>query len=216
MFRLNRRRHPLLSPDPRTFFLLFAFLLLFSVSCRLKDSPVYLFPPGLRYVKDPSVVIPAVDQYVNRPPKLPVYRDASGNLADGWTMRYVNTRRFSSDKSAWVYCRISDLALSHTMLSSRGSLFFRIWPVDTTLVLESYQGDAVPRKKAKLFEIVVMKKINHSQRDRATLFYPAKWSYSRYTPEGELSLTPEKVVECHRCHNIAFELTGDLVFSLFQ
>jgi hypothetical protein len=157
MFRLNRRRHPLLSPGRRTFFLLFAFILLFSVSCRLKDSPVYLSPPGLRYVKDPSVVIPAVDQYVNHP----------------WTMRYVNTRRFSSDKSAWVYCRISDLDLSHTMLSSRGSFSFRIWPVDTTLVLESYEGDAAPRKKAKLFEIVVMKKINHSQRYRAALFYPA-------------------------------------------
>ena len=216
MFRLNRRLKPSGSPACQTFVLLFAFLLLFSASCRLKDSPVYLTPPGLRSVKDPAIVIPAVDQYANHPPKMPVYRDASGNLADGWTMTYVNTRRFSSDKSAWIYCRISDLALSKTMISSKGSLSFRIWPVNTTMVLESYQGDATPRKKARLFEIVVMKKINDTQRDLATSFYPAKWSYARFTPQRELSITPEKVAECHQCHSIAFQLTGDLVFSQFQ
>ena len=215
MFQLNRRQHPLCSLGRLTFVLRCAFLLIFAVSCHFKDSPVYLTPPGLRYVKDPSVVIPAADRYVNHSPKLPLYKDASGNLANGWTMRYVNTRRFSSDKSAWVYCRISDLALSQTMISSKGSLSFRIWPVNTTLVLESYRGDAAPIYKAKLVEVVVMKKIDDKPRDWATLFYPVKWSYARYTPQGELFLTPGKVAECHRCHTIAFELTGDLVFSLF-
>ena len=216
MFRLNRRPKPPRSSGGQTFVFLFAFLLLFSTSCHLKDSPVYLTPPGLRSVKNPSIVIPASDQYANHPSKMPVYRDASGNLEDGWTMRYVNTRRFSSDKSAWIYCRISDLALSQTMISSKGSLSFRVWPVGTTIVLESYQGEAVPGNKAELFEIAVMKKINDIQRDLAALFYPVKWSYARFTPQRKLSITPEKVAECHQCHSIAFQLTGDLVFSQFQ
>ena len=190
-------------------------LFLYPISGSLQESPVYLTPPGLRSVKDPSIVIPTSRQYLNQPPTKPAYRDAAGKPAKGWVAKYINTRRFSSDRSAWIYYLISDLTESETIRSSWSLLPFRIWPGGTTIVLESYQGDSVSTNNGRLMEVVVMHKINNTESASAKSFYSANWSYARFTPEGALSITPEKVVECHQCHSIAFHVMGDLVFTQF-
>jgi len=190
-------------------------LFLNPISGSLQDSPVYLTPPGLRSVKDPSIVIPASHQYPNQPPAKPAYRDAAGKPAKGWVAKYIDTRRFSSAQSAWIYYLISDLTESETMRSSWSLLPLRIWPVGTTIVLESYQGDAASRSSTRLMEVVVMHKINNNESASAKSFYSANWSYSRFTPEADLSITREKIIECHQCHSIAFRLTGDLIFTHF-
>ena len=198
-----------------TLLAVFFALLLYPVSGNLQDSPVYLTPPGLRFVKDPSIVVPASHSYPNQPPEKPAYRNATGNPAKGWAVKYVDTRRFSSDQSAWVYYRVSDMADSETLKSSQGLLSLRIWPVGTTIVLESYQGGAVRRNRTRLIEILAMHKISDMQSDSAEAFYSANWCYARFTQQGDLSINAQKVIECHQCHSIAFHLTGDLTFTQF-
>ena len=197
------------------FFSVFLVLSLYPASGILQDAPVYLTPPGFRSVKEPAIVIPAINQYPNEPPAKPVYRNASGKLLKGWAMKYVNTRRFSSDRSAWIYYRISDLADSVTVKSSWDSLPLRIWPNGTTIIFESYQGNATTKNSERLIEIVVMHKKRNTESALADSFYSAIWSYARFTPKEEFSMTPQKVSECHQCHSIAFHLTGDLVFTQF-
>jgi hypothetical protein len=46
-------------------------------------------------------------------------------------------------------------------------------------------------------------------------FFPVNRSYAGFTPEGKLSITSQEAREGHRCHSIAFHVTGDLVFSPF-
>lgn len=191
----------------------FLALFLYPTSGSLQDLPVYLTPPGLRSVKDLTVVVPATHSYLNQPPEKPAYRKASGNPAEGWAVKYIGTRRFSSDQSAWFYYRVSDLADSETLESSGNLPPLRIWPVGTTIVLESYQGDANRRNSSQLIEILAMHKISNRQNDPAEVFYSASWCYARFTPHGDLSINPQKVVDCHQCHSIAFHLTGDLTFT---
>jgi hypothetical protein len=205
-FRLFRNLIPL------TVFLV---LSLYPHPGSLQDTPVYLSPPGLRSVKDPSIIVPAGHRYLNQPPEKPVYRNASGKLVEGWAMKYVATRRFSSDGSAWIYYRTSDLKDSKTVKSAWGPRPFRIWPADTTIVLESYRGNAVDRNSTSLVEIVVMHKVSRPESALIKSLYSTNWNYARFTPEGELSNIPEKVLECHQCHGIAFRLTGDLIFTQF-
>lgn len=186
-----------------------------TTSVNPADAPVYLNPPGMRAKKDPSIVIPAAKPYLNQPPQMPAYRNASGKPGDGWTRKYIDTRRFSSDQSAWIYYRTSDFLESKTAAASGGLQPFRIWPAGTKIILESYRGDAAAGTSAGLIEIVVMEKMDETCSGSAKSFYSPKWSYARFTPRKELSITPEKVLECHRCHSIAFRLTGDLVFTPF-
>lgn len=193
----------------------FFVLLLWSACGSFKDVPVYLRPPGLRSIKDPTVVIPAIHRYLNQPPARPAYRHANGDPAEGWVMKYVSTRRFSSDQSAWIYYRLSDLMGSKTIQSFRGSPHFRIWPVGTTIVLESYQGDATMRDISGLSEVFVMHKTRATGGAPVEAFYSANWSYARFTPQGELSINEQRVIECHQCHSIAFHITGDLTFTQF-
>jgi hypothetical protein len=191
----------------------FLTLFLYPAPGRLQDSSLYLTPPGLRSVKDPSVVVPAIHPYLNQPLEKPAYRKTSGNPAKGWAAKYVDTRRFSSNQSAWIYYRMSDLADAETWESSQGLQSLRIWPVGATIVLESYQGDAVGRNGDQLIEVLVMHKISDKQSDPAEAFYSANWCYARFTPQGELSIHAQKTQECHQCHSIAFHLTGDLTFT---
>lgn len=199
-------------------FALWAFvvvLFLYPSSGSLQEAPVYLSPPGLRAAEDPTIVIPATHQYVNRPPAIPMYRKGYGAVAEGWTHKYIHTRRFSSDRSAWVYYQVSDLERSIQKHSSSGPLPLRIWPVGTTIVLESYQGDAIEPSSAKHLETFVMHKTSNAETDQSAAFYSANWHYGRFTKKGDLSMDTLKPGECHQCHRIAFELTGDLIFTQF-
>ena len=92
----------------------------------------------------------------------------------------------------------------------------RIWPVGATLILEGYKGDSSPPAGADLLEIEVMTKLDSPDSAAAELFFPIDWSYARYTPDGTWSLSGEQLNECHQCHSIAFQLTGDLIFTPFR
>jgi hypothetical protein len=173
-----------------------------------------LKPPGLRPTKDPSIVIPTDQHYPNQPPNLPKYRNAFGRPAQGWASETVETRRFSSDQSALIYYRVSDLEQSHAMKTSNMSKTLRIWPVGTIIILESYKGNVNLPNRAKLIAIDAMKKMN-DPKGPSNAFFPVNWSYARFSPEGKPSITSQKVKECHQCHSIAFHITGDLVFTLF-
>ncbi len=176
---------------------------------------VLLRPPGLRPKKDPSIVIPTDQHYPNQPPDLPKYRNAFGKPAEGWTSEIVETRRFSSDKSALIYYRVSDLAQSHAIKTSNASKKLRIWPVGTIIILESYKGDINSPTSAKLITIDAMIKMDDPKGSSSHAFFPVNWSYARFSPQGKPSITSQKVKECHECHSIAFHITGDLVFTLF-
>jgi hypothetical protein len=195
-----------------------AALLLGVLTVNLGNSnvlEVLLRPPGLRPVKDPSIVIPFDQLYPNQPPNLPRYRDAAGQPIKGWARKYVGTRRFFSDQSALIYYRVSNLAQSKTIQASKAAKALHIWPVGTIIILESYKGDVNSTKSAKFLEIDAIEKKNDPDSSAAPSFFPVNWSYARFTPEGKPSMTSQKVKECHQCHSIAFHVTGDLVFSPF-
>lgn len=175
---------------------------------------VLLRPPGLRLTKDPSIVVPTDQHYPNQPPNLPKYRNAFGKPAQGWASETVETRRFSSDQSALIYYRVSDLADSHAIIASNTSKTLRIWPVGTIIILESYKGDVNMLNSAKLLAIDAMKKMS-DPKGSSYAFFPVNWSYSRFSPQGKPSNSSQKIKECHQCHSIAFHITGDLIFTLF-
>ena len=210
MHRLNKNRTRQLF-IPGAFF----FLALLTISVYSMEAQILLAPPGLRPVKDPSLVIPADYRYPNELIKLPAYRDASGNPADGWSGRFVDTRRFVSNQSAWIYLRDSDLQQSVSMKRDAAGRSFRFWPVGTTMVIESYRGDAFHKKREALIDIDVISKVKGDDESSAQAFYPVNWTYARFNPDGRASITSAKVQECHQCHSIAFHLTGDLIFTQF-
>ena len=180
------------------------------------DSGLLLQPPGRRLVSDPATVIPATHHYLNQKRALPRYRSASGTPLEGWSREFIKTRRFSSNQSAWVYYRQSDLIRTKVIKTAGLPDAMRIWPVGTTLILEGYKGDAAQPGDADLLEIEAMTKLDSTGLDDAENFFPVDWNYARYTPDGAWSLSGEKLNECHQCHSIAFRLTGDLVFTLFR
>lgn len=194
----------------------FFFLALMAVCIHSMEVEVILTPPGLRPVKDPLLVIPAEYAYSNQPISIPAYRGSAGDPAEGWSNKFVDTRRFASDRSAWIYFRHSDLQLSESVVNRASGQELRFWPVGTTLVIESYKGNALQKKNAKLIEIAVLSKIKAGKNLSNPAFYPTNWSYASFTPDGVTSTNPARVRECHQCHSIAFYLTGDLVFTHFS
>ena len=190
-------------------------LLAVTLGANSADSDIFLRPPGRRLISDPETVIPATEHYLNRELQLPQYRSAAGVLLDGWSREFVKTRRFSSDQSAWVYYRATDLKRTEVIRTSGVPRTMRVWPPGTTLILEGYKGDALRSDHRNLLEIVVMTKTDNPDLSAQALFYPINWSYARFSPDGNSSLSAEKLNECHQCHSIAFRLTGDLVFSRF-
>jgi len=192
------------------------FFLLTPLSLNPKEAEILLQPPGLRPIKDAALVIPAGYRYPNRSIALPRYRDAHGTPALGWSSKFVSTRRFASNQSAWIFFRKSDLHRSTVTEEVGSDQAFRFWPIGTTLVIEIFKGDASRRKNLKPIEIAVTTKARDSKNSSDTSFYPVNWSYNRFTAERTPSITATKVRECHQCHRIAFHLTGDLVFTQFQ
>lgn len=179
------------------------------------DLDQLLQPPGLRAKSDPATVIPATYHYLNQRRSLPQYRSASGIPLQGWSRTFIKTRRFSSDQSAWVYYRQSDLRQTKVIEDAGLPALLRIWPVGSTLILEGYKGDASRIIDAKLIEIEVMTKMDFAPISPTDPFFPIDWNYARYTPEGNWSLSRRRLIECHQCHSIAFRLTGDLIFTEF-
>ena len=179
------------------------------------DSDWLLRPPGLRPLKAPATVIPATHRYVNRKLELPPYRSSAGTPLKGWSRKFIETRRFSSDQSAWVFYRQSDVAQTEMVKDTGRTASLRIWPVGATLILEGYKGDALRPGGGKLLEIELMVKRAPASGSAADPFFAIDWNYARFTPEGAWSLSPQKLIECHQCHSIAFRLTGDLVFTQF-
>jgi hypothetical protein len=193
----------------------FFFLASIAVALHSRAAEILLSPPGLRLIKDPSLVIPAEFNYSNRLMVLPAYRSSSGMPAGGWSNKFVETRRFASDHSAWVFFRNSDLrrSVSRQMEGKRDP--FRFWPVGTTMIIEIYKGNAFQKDDDKLIEIAAMSKVKTERRSSYKAFFPANWTYARFNSDGNPATTAAKVRECHQCHSIAFHLTGDLIFTQF-
>jgi hypothetical protein len=189
--------------------------IIITLQGKAEEVEVFLKPPGLRLVKDPSLIIPALYQYSNKHLVLPDYRDSSGKLAEGWATEVIKTRRFSSDQSACIFFRISDLANTKVFQLANAVSDMRIWPVGTVIVLEIYKGEYSGDGVSKLVEIEVMSKMD-DQDLLSPSFYPTNWSYAAFTPERKSSLSSNRIHECHQCHSIAFYLTGDLIFTQFQ
>ena len=195
----------------------FFFLAMMAVCLHSMEVAVSLTPPALRPVKDPFLVIPTDFTYPNLVISLPAYRESCGISAAGWSSKFIDTRRFASDRSAWIYYRPSDLQNSVWAVNEASGQELRFWPVGSTLVIEIYKGTAFQNNKNdKLIEIAVMSKTETGKNSSNTAFYPANWSYASFTPDGVASTTPAKIRECHQCHSIAFYLTGDLVFTQFS
>ncbi len=194
-----------------------AFFLLASIAVSIHSmaAEILLSPPGLRLIRDPSLVIPADYNYSNRLITLPVYRDASGNPKSGWTVKFVDTRRFASNQSAWIFFRNSDLRRSILKQREGDQGAFRFWPVGTTIIIEIYKGNAYQKENDKLIEIAAMSKIKADDDPFFKAFHPVNWTYARFNPDGNHAITSAKVRECHQCHSIAFHLTGDLIFTQF-
>ena len=186
-----------------------------TVSIHSMETEILLSPPGLRLIRDPSLAIPADFHYANRLIKLPAYRDISGNPQKGWSDKFVDTRRFASNQSAWIFFRDADLQRSVSQPKEDGQGAYRFWPVGTTIIIEIYKGNAFQKEKDKLIEIAAMSKVNVDKKSLYQAFYPASWAYARFNPDRNPSITSAKVGECHQCHSIAFHLTGDLIFTQF-
>jgi hypothetical protein len=190
-------------------------ILLVAIGVNWADSDTHLKPPGLRLINAPATIIPATYHYLNQKRELPRYRSASGTLLKGWSKQFIKTRRFSSNHSAWVYYRQSDLKRTQVIKTADLPDAMRIWPVGAILILEGYKGEAAHPADSELLEIEVMTKLKPMGSAGAENVFPVDWSYARFTPDGTWSLSGEKLNECHQCHSIAFQLTGDLVFTPF-
>jgi hypothetical protein len=193
----------------------FFFLASIAVSIHSIAAELLLSPPGLRLIKDPSIVIAADFNYPNRLLPLPAYRNPSGKPARGWSAKFVETRRFASNHSAWIYFRNSDLRRSVSQQLEGKQDAFRFWPVGTTKIIEIYKGNALQKENDKLIEISAMSKVESERTSYLKAFYPVNWTYARFNSDGNPATTAAKVRECHQCHSIAFHLTGDLIFTRF-
>ena len=196
---------------PSAFFL----LALIAVSIHSMAAEIFLSPPGLRLIRDPSLVIPADFNYSNQLITLPVYRDSSGDPASGWSVKFVATRRFASNQSAWIFFRNSDLRRSVLKPREGNQGAFRIWPVGTTMIIEIYKGNAFQKENDQLIEIAAMSKVKAERTSSFKAFFPVNWAYARFNSDGNPTTTGATVRDCHQCHSIAFHLTGDLIFTQF-
>jgi hypothetical protein len=194
-----------------------AFIFLVSIAASIHSiaAEIFLSPPGLRLIKDPSIVIPADFKYANRLIPLPAYRDPSGMPAAGWSAKFVETRRFASDRSAWIFFRDSDLLKSVFRRIEGKRDAFRFWPDGTTMIIEIYKGNALQKENEKLIEIAAMSKLEAERTSYLNAFYPVNWTYAKFNSNGNNATTAAKVHDCHQCHRIAFHLTGDLIFTRF-
>jgi hypothetical protein len=180
-----------------------------------RQMAVYLQPPGLRLVQDPSEILPPFYRYSNQSLFLPSYTNSQGKPEPGWASEIIKTRSFASHQSARLYYRTADLDQSIHFQAAGPLEGMRVWPEGALLILEVYDGDGSLMDGARPVEIAAMAKSGHYRQGSSSVLYSMDWSYGLFGPKGEPRLLPEKVEECHRCHSIAFYLTGDLIFTRF-
>ncbi|MGD8212366.1 MAG: cytochrome P460 family protein [Desulfobacterales bacterium] len=194
-----------------------AFIFLVSIAASIHSiaAEIFLSPPGLRLIKDPSIVISADFKYANRLILLPAYRNPSGMPAAGWSAKFVETRRFASDRSAWIFFRDSDLLKSVFRRIEGKRDAFRFWPDGTIMIIEIYKGTALQKENEKLIDIAAMSKLEAERTSYLNAFYPVSWTYAKFNSDGINTTTAATVRDCHQCHRIAFHLTGDLIFTRF-
>ena len=171
--------------------------------------------PGLRFKKDPGVVIPAPYAYTNRTLSLPQYRNSAGQAARGWSRKYVATRRFNSNQSAWIYFRPQDLNRCTILDVDQHPGRRCIWPGGSCLVVESYGADLPEGPDRPPLDIAVMVKAEKNSGPFGDVFFAAEWSYARFNAQGQRVTDSAGVADCHQCHGIAFQLTGDSIFTRF-
>lgn len=174
---------------------------------------------GFRLVDSPQEIVPWRYSYVNRVFFAPSYRTPQGTPLPGWRFRVIATRRFFTDQSARIYYRIEDVRQSHLFPSTNqgGPAMMRIWPVGTTLVLETFSGTGAFISDATPVFVDCIRKFqpDASHFPVATLF-AGDWSYQRFSGERKPHPMPAGASACHQCHGTALRLTGDLVFTLFS
>jgi len=170
-----------------------------------------------RLLRAPQQIVHWSYRYLNRSFPLPRYRTPQGKPLPGWHSVKVRTRRFFTNQSARVYYRMRDL--QHTSPSpaspSDGSTL-RIWPVGTILMLETFKGDGALSLEQAPLAIDCSRKFQPADRlfPQQTLF-AGEWCYQRFNAQGKRVPMPGGAAACHQCHQTAFSLTGDLVFTAF-
>jgi hypothetical protein len=186
-----------------------------------KERPVDELLPavGFRLVDFPQEIVPWRYSYGNRVFSVPSYRTPQGTPLPGWDFRIIATRRFFTNQSARIYYSIEDLQQSHLFPSTNqgAAALMRIWPVETTLVLETFSGRGAFMSNATPVFIDCIRKFqpdaSHFPVD--TLF-GGDWCYQRFSGEGKPRPMPAGASACHQCHSTALHLTGDLVFTVFS
>ena len=200
------------------------FLLVSLVSCGQpelkKNTPdEVLRAPGFRLVDSPQEIVPWRYSYVNRVFSVPSYRTPQGTPLPGWGFRVIATRRFFTDQSARIYYRIEDLQQSHLFPSTNqgAAALMRIWPVETTLVLETFSGrGAFMSNATPVFVDCIRKFQPDSSHFPVNTLFAGDWCYQRFSGDGKALPMPAGASACHQCHGTALRLTGDLVFTVFS
>jgi len=93
----------------------------------------------------------------------------------------------------------------------------RIWPVGTTLVLDTFSGkgafmsDATP-----LFVDCIRKFEPDASHFPVDTLFAGDWCYQRFSADGKAHAMPAGASACHQCHGTALRLSGDLIFTVFS
>lgn len=199
-------------------------LIPFMAQCTLqqsKESPAeeILRAPGFRLLDSPQEIVPWRYSYANRVFSVPSYRTPQGTPLPGWHIRVIATRRFFTDQSARIYYRIEDLRRGHLFPGTNPGVLakMRIWPVGTTLVLETFSGgEAFKSGATPIFVDCIRKFQPDASHIPVNTLFAGDWCYQRFGADGKPRPMPDGAFACHQCHGAAFRLTGDLVFTEFS
>jgi hypothetical protein len=200
--------------------LLVFFLAQCSIQQKKERSADELLPAvGFRLVDSPQEIVSWRYSYANQIFSVPAYRTPQGTPLPGWDFRIIDTRRFFTDQSARIYYRIEDLQQSHLFPSTNqgAAALMRIWPVETTLVLETFSGrGALMSNATPVFVDCIRKFQPDASHFPVNTIFAGNWSYQRFSADGKPHPMPAGASACHQCHGTALGLTGDLVFTLFS
>jgi hypothetical protein len=93
----------------------------------------------------------------------------------------------------------------------------RIWPVEATLVLETFSGrGAFMSNATPVFVDCIRKFQPAASHFPVNILFAGDWCYQRFSGEGKPLPMPVGASACHQCHGTALPLTGDLVFTVFS
>lgn len=172
---------------------------------------------GFRLLGSPQEIVPWQYYYLNRVFSLPSYRTQQGTPLPEWRFRVIATRRFFTNQSARIYYKIKDVRHSHLFPGTNPGVLakMRIWPVGTTLVLETFSGrEAFMSGATPLFVDCIRKFQPDAGHFPVDTLFAGDWCYQRFSADGKPRLMPAGASACHQCHGTALGLTGDLVFTV--